>query len=69
MLYTHMTQPEFIVRYHWEPGTIAFWDNPDDALRHLRLRQRPARHAPRQSSAATARPDLAELASQPNCFA
>jgi alpha-ketoglutarate-dependent taurine dioxygenase len=27
MLYAHMTQPEFIVRYHWEPGTIAFWDN------------------------------------------
>jgi taurine dioxygenase len=27
LLYDHMTAPEFIVRYHWQPGTIAFWDN------------------------------------------
>ncbi len=27
LLYDHMTQPEFIVRYHWQPGTLAFWDN------------------------------------------
>jgi alpha-ketoglutarate-dependent taurine dioxygenase len=27
VLYEHMTQPEFIVRYRWRPGTIAFWDN------------------------------------------
>jgi len=27
MLYDHMTQPEFIVRYHWTPGTLAMWDN------------------------------------------
>lgn len=27
MLYDHMTQPEFIVRYHWTPGTLAWWDN------------------------------------------
>jgi len=27
LLYDHMTQPEFIVRYHWRPGTLAFWDN------------------------------------------
>jgi taurine dioxygenase len=27
MLYAHMTQPEFVVRYRWRPGTIAFWDN------------------------------------------
>ena len=27
LLYEHMTQPQFIVRYRWRPGTIAFWDN------------------------------------------
>jgi taurine dioxygenase len=26
-LHDHMTQPEFIVRYRWRPGTLAFWDN------------------------------------------
>jgi alpha-ketoglutarate-dependent taurine dioxygenase len=27
VLYDHMTQPQFIVRYRWRPGTLAFWDN------------------------------------------
>jgi alpha-ketoglutarate-dependent taurine dioxygenase len=27
MLYDHMTAPEFLVRYRWRPGTVAFWDN------------------------------------------
>ena len=27
VLYDHMTQPEFVVRYRWQPGTLAFWDN------------------------------------------
>ena len=27
LLYEHMTNPSFVVRYHWEPGTLAFWDN------------------------------------------
>jgi taurine dioxygenase len=27
LLYDHMTQPEFLVRYHWTPGTLAMWDN------------------------------------------
>lgn len=27
LLYDHMTDPAFIMRYHWRPGTIAFWDN------------------------------------------
>jgi len=27
MLYDHMTQPEFLIRYKWAPGTLAFWDN------------------------------------------
>jgi taurine dioxygenase len=27
LLYDHMTRPEFVVRYHWRPGTLAVWDN------------------------------------------
>ena len=27
LLYEHMTSPQFVVRYHWQPGTFAFWDN------------------------------------------
>ena len=27
MLYDHMTQFQFVVRYRWRPGTVAFWDN------------------------------------------
>jgi taurine dioxygenase len=27
LLYDHMTDPAFVVRYHWSPGTLAFWDN------------------------------------------
>ena len=27
LLYEHMTRPQFVVRYHWKPGTLAFWDN------------------------------------------
>ena len=27
LLYDHMTDPRFVVRYHWSPGTLAFWDN------------------------------------------
>ena len=27
VLYDHMTSPRFIVRYHWQPNTLAFWDN------------------------------------------
>lgn len=27
LLYDHMTDPVFVVRYHWRPGTLAFWDN------------------------------------------
>lgn len=26
-LYAHMARPEFQVRFHWEPNSIAFWDN------------------------------------------
>jgi alpha-ketoglutarate-dependent taurine dioxygenase len=27
LLYDHMTNPRFVVRYHWKPNTLAFWDN------------------------------------------
>ena len=27
LLYDHMTDPAFVVRYHWSGGTVAFWDN------------------------------------------
>jgi alpha-ketoglutarate-dependent taurine dioxygenase len=27
LLYDHMAGPQFLVRYHWRPGTLAFWDN------------------------------------------
>jgi taurine dioxygenase len=23
----HITRPEFACRFHWEEGSIAFWDN------------------------------------------
>jgi taurine dioxygenase len=26
-LYTHTTRPEFVVRWQWQPGDVAFWDN------------------------------------------
>jgi len=22
-----MTNPAFVIRYHWNPGTLGFWDN------------------------------------------
>jgi taurine dioxygenase len=27
MLYEHMIDHEFTTRFHWEPGSVAFWDN------------------------------------------
>jgi taurine dioxygenase len=26
-LFMHQVQPEFTCRFHWEPGSLAFWDN------------------------------------------
>lgn len=27
MLFRHIEQPEFQCRFHWQPGSVAFWDN------------------------------------------
>ncbi|MFG1418460.1 TauD/TfdA family dioxygenase [Xanthobacter sp. V0B-10] len=27
LLFEHITRPEFTVRFRWQPGSIAFWDN------------------------------------------
>lgn len=27
MLYRHLQKPEFTCRFHWEAGSVAFWDN------------------------------------------
>lgn len=27
LLYEHMTQPEFLVRHHWQAGDVVIWDN------------------------------------------
>jgi alpha-ketoglutarate-dependent taurine dioxygenase len=29
LLYEHSTRPEFVCRYRWSEGTVAFWDNRD----------------------------------------
>ncbi len=26
-LYAHSVRPEYVVRYHWQAGTLGFWDN------------------------------------------
>jgi alpha-ketoglutarate-dependent taurine dioxygenase len=31
LLWEHVTRPEFTVRFKWEPGSIAFWDNRSTA--------------------------------------
>jgi len=27
LLFAHVTKPEYTVRFRWEPGSVAFWDN------------------------------------------
>jgi alpha-ketoglutarate-dependent taurine dioxygenase len=27
LLFEHIARPEYTVRFHWKPGSIAFWDN------------------------------------------
>jgi taurine dioxygenase len=46
LLYTEITRPEYTVRFRWEPGSVAFWDNratshlaPRD-LEHLDVERR-----------------------------
>ena len=46
-LNTHVQQPEFVVRWRWRPGDVAFWDNRctqhravDDFLPHRRIMHR-----------------------------
>jgi taurine dioxygenase len=31
ILWEHAVRPEFTVRFKWEPGSIAFWDNRSTA--------------------------------------
>ena len=31
VLYRHSTEPERVVRWHWQPGDVAFWDNRSTA--------------------------------------
>ena len=31
LLWEHVTRPEFTVRFKWEPGSVAFWDNRSTA--------------------------------------
>ncbi|MGW4791770.1 TauD/TfdA dioxygenase family protein [Nonomuraea sp. NPDC004297] len=45
LLYEHITRPEYTVRFRWQPGSLAFWDNratahlaPTD-LDHLDVRR------------------------------
>jgi alpha-ketoglutarate-dependent sulfate ester dioxygenase len=45
LLYAQLTKPEYTVRFRWEPGSVAFWDNratahlaPSD-IDHLDLRR------------------------------
>lgn len=33
MLYDHMLKPDYVVRFRWAPGSIAFWDNRATAHR------------------------------------
>jgi taurine dioxygenase len=31
LLWEHIVRPEFTVRFKWEPGSVAFWDNRSTA--------------------------------------
>ena len=31
LLWEHVVRPEFTVRFKWEPGSVAFWDNRSTA--------------------------------------
>jgi taurine dioxygenase len=38
-LFEHGSKPEFVTRFRWQPGSIAFWDNRQ--VRHLALNDYP----------------------------
>ena len=46
LLYAEITRPEYTVRFRWEPGSVAFWDNRATAhlaprdIEHLDLERR-----------------------------
>ncbi len=47
MLFAHIQQPEFLVRWRWTPNAVAFWDNRvtqhyavNDYLPHQRIMNR-----------------------------
>ena len=47
MLFVHIQKPEYQVRWHWQPDSIAFWDNRitqhyavNDYLPHRRIMHR-----------------------------
>jgi taurine dioxygenase len=47
LLSEHIQRPEFVIRWHWKPNTLAFWDNRvtqhytvDDYLPHRRVMHR-----------------------------
>jgi len=47
MLYAHCSKPEFVVRWKWRDGDVAFWDNR--LTQHYATddyRPFPARHEP-----------------------
>ena len=46
-LLDHVRSPEYQCRFHWEPGSMAFWDNRYGAALRRRRLHRAARHAPR----------------------
>ena len=46
-LYEHCQLPEFVARCHWEPGTVALWDNR--AMWHLAKNDYPVAHTHHQN--------------------
>jgi alpha-ketoglutarate-dependent sulfate ester dioxygenase len=64
MLYEHLSNPEFTVRFRWEPGSVAFWDNR--ATAHLVPTDiPPGMHRSMQRIALAGDPPSAPTASSP----
>src|SRR5262249_2051872 len=64
LIWEHVTRPEYTVRFKWNTGDIAFWDNRSTshlADRHLPVRFRPSAlpdHAGRAATGWRRRPAL-----------